>query len=123
MTAEFIIETVAKDYGLTVPELMSINRHRDIIRARHEAIYFCRKLTKMSLRAIADCFPCYKGTPDYGLHCIVLHACKSIQGRIDIYGDYRDEMRGLEEYIKKQYDGSEEVRQENEFFYFHEYAR
>lgn len=70
-TADDIINTVCQRYAVTLSELQGSYRGRDLVFARHLAMYLLRKHTHLTLTAIAKCM----GRDD---HTTVIHAMKSI---------------------------------------------
>lgn len=80
-----IIDTVAKHYGID-PVLMfgSPRRQRHISTPRHVAMYLARRLTCMSLQAVADAFLVSD-------HTTVIYAERKVQrwvrdGELDVEG-------------------------------------
>ncbi|WP_037586592.1 chromosomal replication initiator protein DnaA [Stenoxybacter acetivorans] len=71
MTLENIQSTVAKYYGVSVSDIMSKKRTRNIVRPRQMAMKLAKELTSLSLPAIGVGF----GGRD---HTTVMHATKSI---------------------------------------------
>jgi chromosomal replication initiation ATPase DnaA len=51
-----IIRASAKFYGFTLPEMLSVRKNQKLVRARHVAMYLCRKLTSHSLPHIGRRF-------------------------------------------------------------------
>jgi chromosomal replication initiator protein len=56
VTAELIIETVAKQYGFEVEKLRGRGGARPVVAARHIAMWMCRQTTDLSYRDIAQAF-------------------------------------------------------------------
>ena len=56
VTAKKIVETVAKKYGIPVDEIYGRKRSKQIANARNVSIYIIRKITPLSLTAIANMF-------------------------------------------------------------------
>ena len=75
LTMKEIIRQVAQKYGYTAFELKSARRARGLVRARHEAMWVCRKQTQNSLPQIGRAF----GGRD---HTTVLHACRRHEERM-----------------------------------------
>lgn len=65
-----IIERTAKHYKLRAADLVAKRRSKDLVRARHVAMFMCRELTQVSLPSIGDAFGCH--------HSSVIHACKKV---------------------------------------------
>ncbi|MEG2353881.1 MAG: chromosomal replication initiator protein DnaA [Clostridium sp.] len=75
ITVSVIQDIVGNYYSLTVEELISARRTRNISFPRQIAMYLCRKLTNMSLPKIGEEF----GGRD---HTTVIHAYEKISGNI-----------------------------------------
>ncbi|HVE76950.1 MAG TPA: chromosomal replication initiator protein DnaA [Actinomycetota bacterium] len=71
ITAEVIISEVARYFELSVDELNSMKRDRNLVHARHIAMYLCRELTQLSLPQIGLGF----GGRD---HTTVMHAVRKV---------------------------------------------
>ncbi|WP_066567571.1 chromosomal replication initiator protein DnaA [Snodgrassella sp. CFCC 13594] len=71
MTLEHIQNTVSKFYGITISDMMSKKRTRNLARPRQMAMTLAKELTNLSLPAIGSGF----GGRD---HTTVMHAVKSI---------------------------------------------
>ena len=54
ITVEYIAETVADHFGITVKDLLSSKRHSNIVFPRHICMYLCRDLTSNSLADIGS---------------------------------------------------------------------
>lgn len=67
-----IIEHAAELFGTTVDALQGAGRNRDVVTARHIAMYVLRELTDLSSSSIGSLF----GRRD---HSTVLHACNKIK--------------------------------------------
>ena len=78
---------VADYFDLRMTDMSSKRRSRSVAAPRQVAMFLCRKLTRSSLPEIANSFG--------KTHATVLHACKTIQGRIQVEADLRDSVREL----------------------------
>ncbi len=87
-----IIETVADYYRLSVDDLLSRSRKREIASARQTAMYLCRELTNESYASIGSRF----GGRD---HSTVIHAHKKVTDRKDVETAYRREIEDLKRSI------------------------
>jgi len=76
VTAKKIIETVSKKYGIPTEEIYGRKRTKPISNARNVSIYIIRKITSLSLTAIAQIFE--------RDHTTVMSAVKSINEEIKI---------------------------------------
>lgn len=83
---------IAKQFGVPEVDIRGKGRKRDIVAARHLAMYIAHKETKLSLVAIAKTF----NRTD---HTTVKHACEKIEKIIhtdaDVKSDYQSVMRML----------------------------
>ena len=71
LTAQVIIEAVAKHYGLVPGEITGKKRSREIALPRQVAMYVCREMTGMSTTSIGQAL----GGRD---HTTVMHGCEKI---------------------------------------------
>ena len=76
ISAEGIRDMVAESFGIEVEALIGKSRKRPIVDARQVAMFFCKRLTQLSLEAIGKRF----GGRD---HSTVIHACRAVQARLD----------------------------------------
>ncbi|MGF1464387.1 MAG: chromosomal replication initiator protein DnaA [Maricaulaceae bacterium] len=88
LTVESIQKQVANHYGLSMPELLSKRRTKNIVRPRQIAMYLSKKLTTRSLPDIGRRF----GGKD---HTTVLHAVRKIEDLMASDPTFADEVRGL----------------------------
>lgn len=72
ISSDFIQDTVAKYFNITVKDLRSSKRSNDIAFPRQIAMYLCRNVAQMSLPQIGKDF----GKRD---HTTVMHACNKIE--------------------------------------------
>ncbi|HHP7236964.1 chromosomal replication initiator protein DnaA [Longibacter sp.] len=87
-----IIETVADYYRLSVDDLLSRSRKREIAAARQTAMYLCRELTNESYASIGSRF----GGRD---HSTVIHANKKVADRLDVEANFKQEIKELKRSI------------------------
>lgn len=78
---------VADFFDLRLSDMSSKRRPRSLSSPRQVAMFLCRKLTRSSLLEIANSFG--------KTHATVVHACKTIQDRIQVEPDLRDSVREL----------------------------
>lgn len=71
VTAELIIETIARQYGLESADITGKKRNREIALPRQIAMYVCREMTSLSTTSIGRAF----GGRD---HTTVMHGCDKI---------------------------------------------
>lgn len=72
ITPELIINVVGEHFDLTVTEIFSDNRRRNIAYPRQISMYLCRKLTSISLSEVGKMM----GNRD---HSTILHGCNKIE--------------------------------------------
>lgn len=72
ITPELIIETVAEHYHVTVKDLISPKRSKDIAHPRQIAMYLCKEMTSVPLIKIGSCL----GNRD---HATIIHGCDKIK--------------------------------------------
>ena len=72
ITPELIIETVADHYHITVKDLISPKRSKDIAHPRQIAMYLCKEMTSVPLIKIGSCL----GNRD---HATIIHGCDKIK--------------------------------------------
>ncbi|MDX9868733.1 MAG: chromosomal replication initiator protein DnaA [Kiritimatiellia bacterium] len=87
LTFDDIQRMVADYYDLRMTDMSSKRRPRSVAAPRQVAMFLCRKLTRSSLPEIANSFG--------KTHATVVHACKTIQDRIQIEDDLRDSVREI----------------------------
>ena len=54
ITAQFIIATVAEHYGLSIADLSSQRKKKEIVVPRQIAMYLCREMTDVPLKVVGD---------------------------------------------------------------------
>lgn len=94
VTAEMIQETVAKKYGITVEDLHSNKRNREIALPRQIAMYLTRELTEISFPKIGTSF----GGKD---HTTVIHAHTKIEKEMRHNPEFKKEVHRLSEEIQR----------------------
>ncbi len=86
---EMILEIVSKYFNVEVEDIQSKSRKRDIVQARQFAMYFAKKITNKPYTEIGK----HIGNRN---HATVLHACKTIDGLIDIDREFNKYFKDLE---------------------------
>ncbi len=84
---------VADYYDLRLTDMSSKRRPRSVSAPRQVAMFLCRKLTRSSLPEIANSFG--------KTHATVVHACKTIQDRIQVEPDLRESVREITRKLKR----------------------
>ncbi len=93
ISIDYIQKVVSEYFGLTIDQMNSKTRTRNIVQARQLSMYFAKSHTKSSLISIG--LQC--GNKD---HATVLHACKTVQNMIDTDKDFRIYVEDLKKKIK-----------------------
>jgi chromosomal replication initiator protein len=75
ITPELVIKRVAEQFDLSVEDLMSSKRNRDIANARQIAMYLCKEMTNESLQAIGQAL----GKRD---HATIIHGCEKVKSKL-----------------------------------------
>ncbi len=70
ITIDLIKETVSREYGITVGDMVSKSRKQNVVRPRQVAIYLSRKYTDQTLQAIGRSFNRYHATAMHAVGCI-----------------------------------------------------
>ena len=92
ITLKLIMKEVSSFFHLKVSDLKSKNRNRNIVLARHLAMFLCRELTNSSLPEIGKNF----GGKD---HTSVIHACKKINSELKSNPDTAHNIKQLKDII------------------------
>lgn len=71
-----IIKVVAKHYGVSMMDLLSARRTKDVVRVRHIAMYLAKNLTLRSLPEIGR----QMGGRD---HTTILHGVRKVTNRLE----------------------------------------
>jgi chromosomal replication initiator protein len=78
---------VADYFDLRLTDMSSKRRPRSVAAPRQVAMFLCRKLTRSSLPEIANSFG--------KTHATVMHACKTVQNRIQVEEELRNSVREI----------------------------
>jgi len=87
LSFEDIQRMVADYFDLRLADMTSKRRTRSIAAPRQVAMFLCRKLTRSSLPEIAKAFD--------KTHATVVHACKTIQDRIQVEDELRNSVHEI----------------------------
>jgi chromosomal replication initiator protein len=93
ISIDYIQKVVSEYFSLTIDQMNSKTRKRNIVQARQLSMYFAKQHTKASLTSIG--LQC--GNKD---HATVLHACKTVQNLIDTDKEFRVYVDDLDKKIK-----------------------
>lgn len=89
ISIEMIQKTIAEHFNVTIGDLKSSRRHKNIVFPRQIAMFLSRKLTKRSLPEIGKAF----GGKD---HTSVLHSCKKIEKDINSNSELKESIQRIE---------------------------
>lgn len=93
ISIDYIQKVVADYFGLTIDEMNSKTRKRNIVQARQLAMFFAKEHTKASLTTIG--LQC--GNKD---HATVLHACRTVKNLIETDKKFKQYVEELNRMIK-----------------------
>ena len=93
ISIDYIQKIVSEYFGLTVDQMNSKTRKRNIVQARQLAMFLAKAHTKTSLTTIG----LHCGNKD---HATVLHACKTVQNLIETDKEFKGYADDLEKKIK-----------------------
>ncbi|MGD1890304.1 MAG: chromosomal replication initiator protein DnaA [Cyclobacteriaceae bacterium] len=86
---DHIIKTVSRHFNVSLPDLKSKSRKKEVVVPRQIAMYFAKEYTQHSLKAIGYHF----GGRD---HATVIHACRSVQEMVKVNGKFSAEVKNLQ---------------------------
>ncbi len=93
ISIEYIQKLVCDYFGITIDQVKSKTRKREIVQARQISMYFAKDLTKSSLKTIGMHF----GGRD---HSTVIHACQTVNDLIETDKKFRQDVEELSKRIK-----------------------
>jgi chromosomal replication initiator protein len=93
ISIEYIQKLVSDYYGISIDQIKSKTRKREIVQARQISMYFAKQLTKASLKNIGM----YFGGRD---HSTVIHACQTVNDLIDTDKKFKSDVEELSKRIK-----------------------
>lgn len=94
ITVDFIQRCVAEEYGLSLQDLKTKRRNKNIVLPRQIAMYLSRELTELSLPEIGDFF----GGKD---HTTVLHSYNKIKGGLNTNGTLKERVERVIQIVKQ----------------------
>ncbi len=94
ITIDFIQRCVAEEFGLTLQELKTKRRNKQVVLPRQIAMYVSRELTELSLPEIGDCF----GGKD---HTTVLHSYNKIKSALNNNTSLKEKIDRVIQIIKQ----------------------
>nr|WKN40393.1 chromosomal replication initiator protein DnaA [Tunicatimonas sp. TK19036] len=90
---EMIIKTVARYYNITVSDLKSKTRKKEVVVPRQIAMYLSKEYTKHSLKAIGY----HYGGRD---HATVIHSCRSVQEQMKSSSEFSSEIKDIQNQLQ-----------------------
>lgn len=93
VTLDEIIKKVCDHYKVETNAIQASSRKREVVIVRQVAMYLAKKYTSYSSKKIGKLI----GNKD---HATVLHACKTIQGEIDVNKSFQTELQEIESSLK-----------------------
>ncbi len=93
VSIDYIQKLVTEFYGLSVDQLKSKTRKREIVQARQISMYYAKSMTKASLKSIGT----YFGGRD---HSTVIHACQTVNDLIDTDKKFKNDVEEIGKRIK-----------------------
>ncbi|MBR0081745.1 MAG: chromosomal replication initiator protein DnaA [Clostridia bacterium] len=93
VTPDRIKETVASYYAVSVENLTSQRRDKEIVLPRQVAMYLCHKLLNLPYKKIAQLF-------DRGDHTTAISACKKIASTAETDYAFREELKNIEKRLE-----------------------
>ena len=93
VSMDYIQKTVAAHYGISLENLKSKSRKRELVTARQIAMYFAKKYTNHSLKSIGY----YFGGRD---HSTVIHALQTVNNMLDTEPHFKLSCKDLQRKIK-----------------------
>lgn len=94
ITIDFIQRCVAEEFGVSLHDLKTKRRNKNIVLPRQIAMYLSREMTDMSLPEIGN----YFGGKD---HTTVLHSYNKIKTELLKNGTLKDRLEGIRQIIKQ----------------------
>ena len=92
VSMDYIQKTVAAYYNISLEELKSKSRKRELVTARQVAMYFVKKYTSYSLKSIGH----YFGGRD---HSTVIHALQAVNDMLDTEPIFKRSVNDLQQII------------------------
>jgi len=93
MTIENIQKMVCDYYHVDYNKLMTKTRKREVVLARQISMYFAKKYTKQSLKAIGDHFGGFD-------HTTVIHSCTTVKNLMETDTDYKESLLEIQQKVQ-----------------------
>ena len=87
LTIKEIQESVARKYGISVPQILSTDRSASLVTPRQLAMYISRKYTTKSLLEIAAEFS--------KKHATIIHGVKTIEKQLDVDAELKTSLEEI----------------------------
>ena len=92
ISASVIIDCVSRFFNISIEDILSKKRTKELVHPRQIAMYLCRTLTEMS-------YPDIGATFNGRDHTTVMYACEQIAKQVDINPDVKLTMEELKKNI------------------------
>lgn len=92
-TVEKIRDAVCEYFSVSLEDIFTKSRKREIVQARQIAMYLSKQMTQSSLSYIGNAI----GKRD---HATVLYACKTVNDLMEIDKSFRNKVKEIEEKLK-----------------------
>ncbi len=93
ISIEYIQKLVCDYFSVSVDQVKSKTRKREIVQARQISMFFAKDLTKASLKSIGN----YFGGRD---HSTVIHACQTVNDLMETDKKFRNDVEEISKRIK-----------------------
>lgn len=90
---DMIIKTISRHYNITVNDLKSKTRKKEVVVPRQIAMFLSKEYTKHSLKAIGY----HYGGRD---HATVIHACRSVQEQMKANSNFSEEVKSIQNMLQ-----------------------
>ena len=94
LSLDAIVNHVSDEFGVPSDAIVGKSRKREVVMARHAAMYLAKECTHRSLKSIGLHFA---GRD----HSTVIHAIKTVQNRVEQDSDYQNKIISLQKTLKR----------------------
>lgn len=94
ITIEQILNVTCKHFGIEAKLVHSKSRKREVVQARHIAMFLAKEYTEYSTPKIGK----FIGNRN---HSTVIHACKTVKHQSEVDKNYKEELESVKEELKK----------------------
>lgn len=92
-SVEHIINLVSNSFKISVEDIMSRKRTRDVSQARQVVVYLAKQYTRLALKSIGEAVGCKS-------HATVMHSCKMVANFIETDKDFKLQLEQLEKQLR-----------------------